>query len=160
MAHGIFVAACEIFSLQPVGLVTPTACGILVLWPGMEPTSPALEDWFLTTGPPEKPHYCWYWVLISKDPRKVYSQVVITLADRCCTHLDVSIPRDGQEPGMAHWVPFIYVFRLDTQDASLFLLNPFSSLSLSCVLSHLFMCVWLCACVCSVTSDSLWPYGL
>ena len=32
----------------------PVASGILVPWPGIEPTSPALEGEFLTTGPPGK----------------------------------------------------------------------------------------------------------
>ena len=32
----------------------PVAYGILVSQPGIEPTSPALEGGFLTTGPPEK----------------------------------------------------------------------------------------------------------
>ena len=32
----------------------PMACGVLVLQPGIEPSSPALEDGFLTTGPPGK----------------------------------------------------------------------------------------------------------
>ena len=30
------------------------ACGILVPWPGIEPTTPAMEGEVLTTGPPEK----------------------------------------------------------------------------------------------------------
>ena len=34
----------------------PVACGILVPQPGIEPASPALEDRFLTTGPPGKSH--------------------------------------------------------------------------------------------------------
>ena len=34
------------------GLSCPTAHGILVPQPGIEPTSPALEGGFLTTGPP------------------------------------------------------------------------------------------------------------
>ena len=34
----------------------PTAYGILVPWPGIEPLSPASEGRFLTTGPPGKPH--------------------------------------------------------------------------------------------------------
>ena len=34
------------------GLSCPLACGILVPWPGMEPTPPALEGGLLTTGPP------------------------------------------------------------------------------------------------------------
>ena len=35
-------------------LSCPTACGILVLRPGIEPASPALEGVFFTTGPPGK----------------------------------------------------------------------------------------------------------
>ena len=34
------------------GLSCPMACGFLVPWPGIEPESPALQDGFLTTGPP------------------------------------------------------------------------------------------------------------
>ena len=36
------------------GLSSHAAHGILVHWPGIEPTSPALEGGFLTTGPPRK----------------------------------------------------------------------------------------------------------
>ena len=36
------------------GLSCPTACGILVPPPGIEPMSPALEGRFLPTGPPGK----------------------------------------------------------------------------------------------------------
>ena len=36
------------------GLRCPTACGILVPQPGMEPECPASEGRFLTTGPPRK----------------------------------------------------------------------------------------------------------
>ena len=36
------------------GLSSPMACGILVSRPATEPTSPALEGWFLTPGPPGK----------------------------------------------------------------------------------------------------------
>ena len=42
----VWVAACR--------LGCPTACGILVLWPGIKPASPALEGGFLTTGLPGK----------------------------------------------------------------------------------------------------------
>ena len=38
------------------------ACGILVLWPMMEPKSPALEGRFLTTIPPGKSRKC-FWVI-------------------------------------------------------------------------------------------------
>ena len=37
-----------------LGLSCPTACGILVPSPEVEPVSPALEGGFLTTGPPGK----------------------------------------------------------------------------------------------------------
>ena len=37
------------------GLTCPTACGILVPQPGIEPMSSALERGFLTTGPPGEP---------------------------------------------------------------------------------------------------------
>ena len=36
------------------GLSCSVGCGILVLWPGIELASPALESGFLTTGPPGK----------------------------------------------------------------------------------------------------------
>ena len=64
--RGIFIAAREIFcypacaslvvlcGLHARRLSSPTACGVLVLPPGMEPASPALEGRFLTTGPPRK----------------------------------------------------------------------------------------------------------
>ena len=47
------------------GLSCPAACGILVCPPGMEPTSPALEGGFFTTGPPGKsqPHARLYFSL-------------------------------------------------------------------------------------------------
>ena len=48
VAHGLQSAWAQY--LQLAGLVAPMACGILVLRPGMEPTSPALESRFLTTG--------------------------------------------------------------------------------------------------------------
>ena len=41
-------------SLQHVGLIAPQHVGVLVPQPGIEPTSFALEDGFLTTGPPGK----------------------------------------------------------------------------------------------------------
>ena len=36
------------------GLSCPSACGILVPWPGIEPASPELKGGFFTTGPPGK----------------------------------------------------------------------------------------------------------
>ena len=46
--HWVFMAASR--------LSCPAACGILVPRPGMEPTFPAREGGFLTTGPQEKSH--------------------------------------------------------------------------------------------------------
>ena len=66
-AHGIFPCGtwaprCGAWAPERVGslvvarrLSCPTACGILVPWPGIEPASTALQDGFLTTGPPGKP---------------------------------------------------------------------------------------------------------
>ena len=70
LQHQVLVAACGIFTSESVGsffvaahgllsgLVRwpscPAACGILVPWPGIKPSSPALEGRFLTTGPPWK----------------------------------------------------------------------------------------------------------
>ena len=42
------------FSLVVRRFSCPRACGILGPWPGIKPTSPALEGIFLTTGPPGK----------------------------------------------------------------------------------------------------------
>ena len=39
------------------GRFDPKACGILIPWPGIEPTTPALEGEFSTTGPPGKSLY-------------------------------------------------------------------------------------------------------
>ena len=47
------VVACGLFTVARV-LSCPKACGILVPQPGIEPTSPALEGRFPTTGPPGK----------------------------------------------------------------------------------------------------------
>ena len=55
------LCSCGAWALECVGSVVvacgfscPTACGILVPQPGIEPKSPALEGEFLTTGPPGK----------------------------------------------------------------------------------------------------------
>ena len=42
---------CTESSLWHVGLVAPQNVGILVLWPGIGPASPALQGRFLTSGP-------------------------------------------------------------------------------------------------------------
>ena len=53
-----FVVVCRLQSMQAWYLwcvfSCPLTCGILVPWPGIEHASPALEGWFLTTGPPGK----------------------------------------------------------------------------------------------------------
>ena len=59
VAHGIFHHSVQILWLwhacSVVGAQGPScfeACGILVPWPGIEPTSPALQGGFLITRPP------------------------------------------------------------------------------------------------------------
>ena len=44
---------CWVFTAA-LGLCGLTACRVLISWPGIEPTSPALEGGFLTTGSPGK----------------------------------------------------------------------------------------------------------
>ena len=63
VAHGLH--SCNVQTLECAGSVVaacrlscPTARGILVPQPGIEPASPALEGGFLTTGPPGK-SLCW-----------------------------------------------------------------------------------------------------
>ena len=75
--------------VEACGLSFSNACGILVPWPGIKPTSPASEGGFLTTGPPGKslqlfleslslspsivhfPVFCLpaFWVLIPGHPK-------------------------------------------------------------------------------------------
>ena len=71
------VAACRLSGggIQPpahVGSVAAAprlscsaACGILVPQPGIEPTSPALQDRFFTTGPQEKSHLFYFKISLS-----------------------------------------------------------------------------------------------
>ena len=54
------------------GLSCPVACGILVSRPGIKPASPALQDGFLTTGPPGK----------SRDHTHFEKITVILFSDR------------------------------------------------------------------------------
>ena len=49
----IYLCVCQVLVVAR-GLSCPVACGILVPQPGIEPTSPAVEGRFLTTGPPGK----------------------------------------------------------------------------------------------------------
>ena len=59
-AHGL-LSSCDTWAVEREGSVVvahglscPEACRILVPRPGIEPTFPALEGGFLTTGPPGK----------------------------------------------------------------------------------------------------------
>ena len=45
---------CNIASVLCFWIFGHEACGILVSWPGIEPTPPASEGEVLTTGPPGK----------------------------------------------------------------------------------------------------------
>ena len=51
---GSLIEVQELSSCGAHGLSCPSACGILVPWPRIEPASPALEGRFFTTGPPGK----------------------------------------------------------------------------------------------------------
>ena len=50
-------------SLRTLRLSCFTACGILAPRPGIEPTTPALQGQFLTTGPPGKSQKVWILML-------------------------------------------------------------------------------------------------
>ena len=51
----VFIESVTILLLFYVlGLFGHEACGILVPWPGIEPTPPAIEGEVLTTGPPRE----------------------------------------------------------------------------------------------------------
>ena len=54
--RGLFHCVAPASLVVAHGLSCPTACGILVPWPGITPVSmcPVLEGRFLTTGPPGK----------------------------------------------------------------------------------------------------------
>ena len=56
MAHGIFLNVAR-------RLRCPETCGILVLQPGTEPTSFALQGRFLTKGPPGKRYFVLFIVI-------------------------------------------------------------------------------------------------
>ena len=62
-SHGLF--SCGTW------LSCPTACGVLVSQPGIEPTSPALQGGFLTTGPPQKSHPWKSWQMVDKCMKRI-----------------------------------------------------------------------------------------
>ena len=59
----------------------PETCRILVLWPGIEPASPALEGEFLTTGPPRRSPGCASWA--NSGPHHWGS---LNLSEHTCVH--------------------------------------------------------------------------
>ena len=54
VVHGLFLSGTRASLVMVHGLSCPELCEILITWSGIEPTSPALEGRFLTTGPPGK----------------------------------------------------------------------------------------------------------
>ena len=52
----VLLSGCSLLTslVEAHGHSCPTACGIVVPWPGVKPPSPELEGKFLTTGPPAK----------------------------------------------------------------------------------------------------------
>ena len=88
MAHGHcscglgLVVAVHRLSSVAHGLSRSTvACGILVLLPGIEPPSPALQGRFLTTGSPGKPQFM---TLKSVNSLRYHSYSNINLANIIC----------------------------------------------------------------------------
>ena len=72
--HWVSVEVCEILPcgswaslLVAHGLSCPMACAILVPWPGIKPTFPALNGELLTTGPPGKSQ-TWLLLLLLELP--------------------------------------------------------------------------------------------
>ena len=64
VAKWVSVVACRVFFcgmttllVASQGFICPTACGILVSWPGTEPAFSALVAEFLTTKLPGSPNY-------------------------------------------------------------------------------------------------------
>ena len=57
LAHGLSGCGAQAQSLWCSDLIAPPQWG-LSSQPGVEPTGPALQGAFLTTGPPGKPHSC------------------------------------------------------------------------------------------------------
>ena len=74
------------------------ACGILVPWLGIEPTSPALEGTFLTTGPPGKSLLRGvslillpFWIMwVHTSPPMVTGPEVHTCSSRCQSATDLA----------------------------------------------------------------------
>ena len=63
-------------------LSCPVTCGILVPWPGIEPTSHKLEGRFFTTGPsgkPLNPQHSWCLLSVSKIAKPLFPQALRTL---------------------------------------------------------------------------------
>ena len=79
---------CQLWPAGSVAVMCRLSCsvapGILVSWPGIKPTAPALECRYLTTGPPGKPLDS---LILRRDIRKFPgSRVVRTLPFHCQSH--------------------------------------------------------------------------
>ena len=111
--YGLWAPECTVSVVEVLELGCPAACGILVPWSRIEPSSPALGGRFLTTGPPGKSlgilisgswlcmqEFLWsvypemeslgFWIyeyLTVRDDSKVLYEVValITLPPATCT---------------------------------------------------------------------------
>ena len=72
--------------LQYTVSLVAVACRILVPWPGMAPASPALQDGFLTTGPPGKsPGRPSWWALLNQTYRAMSGSSSQSIIDYQCT---------------------------------------------------------------------------
>ena len=93
------------------GFVAPAACGILVPQPGIEPTSPALEGGFLTTGPPGKSQdSSYFFTVIQTFPRLSWGfPGSSTGKESACNAGDPSsIPESGRSHGEGIGYPLQY----------------------------------------------------
>ena len=59
----VFIEFVTVLLLFYVLVIGPEAYGILALWPGIEPITPALQGKVLTTGPPWKSHGQKFWYM-------------------------------------------------------------------------------------------------
>ena len=84
------------------GLSCPWAYGSLVPQPGIQPMSPALEDGFLTTGPPGKSHILSYFIAkqyVYCFNHKYFNYLTAAAAKSLQSCLTLRDPIDGSPPG-------------------------------------------------------------
>ena len=119
------------------GLSCPTVCGILVPWPGIEPTSPPMGGKFLTIGPPGKSHHPLF-KNISDHPSFPSSSQPWCMLElpREVLNLWCPGPTPGQTPEAEGLALVLWTFNHSCFDLYF------------CFCLSLDMCVRVCVCVC------------